>query len=210
MDLSSSEGKVIEEKLTNGNYDWVYHDHSIILNNEKKWDDIIAMNIKFEKYDHPLIGFIHKHIKEFNRLIGICFHPTLPFAIISIEGGRETKIITWKENDKGMHVFKIFNSIETGQHDYKFSGDGKWVYFSEVIYGKQKSNFILMPVDPKLPYYLGKPILLGEVPDYPDNVTAMTRNPTGLVVSGCKEYGESYYLKKWDFTQAIPLIENGK
>jgi hypothetical protein len=209
MDLSTSEGKVVEEKLIDGDYGWVYSNNGIILNHMRK-DNSIALNMKLEHSTHPLVDFIMKNKKDFKGLVDIVFHPSLPFAIIPVECGSLTRIVTWNSDDGKMHEFKVFDSLDTLQRSYRFSNDGKWVYFSNVLSGKQKSDFILMPIDPKLPHYLGKPILLGEVAEYPPNVTAMTRNPAGLVVADRTHYGGDFLLKKWDFTQAIPLIENGK
>lgn len=209
MDLSSSEGTVIQEKLIDGDYDWVYNDNTIILNHMRK-DSSIAMNMNLEPCSHPIVDYIMKNKKDFKELVDIVFHPSLPFAIIPVECGSETRLVTWKNEDGKMHEFKIFNSLDTLQRGYKFSNDGKWVYFSEVLAGKQRSDYILMPVDPKLPHYLGKPIYLGEIPKYPDNEVAMTRNPEGLVVVGRTHYGGDFLLIKWDFTKALPLIENGK
>ena len=209
MDLSSSEGTTLQEKRIEGPYAWIYADNTIFLRNVAD-SSLMAMNLKFENVDHPLVHFVNEHKKMFPEFILEAIHPTLPFAIIQYEdnGIDYASVISWDKGYKNFQVHLIFKGNILG--GFKFSNDGKWVYFSESLLELKKRDFILMPVDPKLPHYLGKPIYLGEVPDYPRNEAAMTRNPSGLVVVGRTHYGGDFLLIKWDFTKALPLIENGK
>jgi hypothetical protein len=200
---------VVEEKLIDGLYSWVYGDKTIFLWHRRN-HNLMAMNLKFEDYDHPLVHYIKEHQEMLPGFVLENIHPTLPFAIIQgkNEGINSDSVITWDKDYKNFQTHLIFNNKSLGS--YTFSNDGKWVYFGEYVSATRKDDFILMPVDPKLPHYLGNPILLGAVAEYPPNVTAMTRNPAGLVVADRTHYGGDYLLKKWDFTQAIPLIEKGK
>jgi hypothetical protein len=210
MDLSASEGKVLIERRIEGPYAWIYANNTIFLNNVVD-HSVKAMNLKFEDYDHPLVHFIEQNKNKFQGLRLVAAHPTLPFAIIQENVGEEASVVTWNRENHNVNLYKIFNNRSKGATGgHQFSNDGKWVYFREYVIGTDSMDFILMPVDPKLSHYLGKPILLGEVPDYPPNVTAMTRNPAGLVVADRTHYGGDFLLKKWDFTQAIPLIEKEK
>lgn len=114
-------------------------------------------------------------------------------------------IITWRE-DIEPNKPKMIKLLSEDSCAYSFSYDGKWLCFMDT--STSPGNFIMMPVEQELPYYIGEPIFLGEAPRSENaNGGAMTRNPSGVVVSECEGYKGKCWLKKWDFTEAEKLID---
>jgi hypothetical protein len=212
MDLSSESAKILREKDID-NSGITIRDKLIFVKNK---DRIYAMNSKFEEVDHPLITIFNKEkSKGFGNIIEFIIHPTLPFAIIKEEkrgeSYRDTKTamwcISWRESGMKSDKPKMIKILSEDTYFYNFSYDGKWLLF--IDNSTDTSSFIMMPVDPDLPHFIGKPIYLGEYPKYLSG-NAMTRNPSGLVVSECESYEGQCCLKKWDFTEAEKLIEKKK
>lgn len=210
MDLSTEDSKIIIEKDV-GDCGIVTRDKLIFVWSENK---IYAMNSKFEKIDHPLVTIFNKEKhKDYGSTIELIFHPTLPFAIIKEKKYDElskykTSVwsISWRENDMKSGKPNMIKLLAEESFSYTFSYDGKWLCFVDATASQR--NLIMMPVDPDLPYFIGKPIYLGEVPEPANaNGDAMTRNPSGLVMSECEGYEGKCWLKKWDFTEAEKLIE---
>jgi hypothetical protein len=174
------------------------------------------MNHQLEHVDHPLLNVFNRERKNISGyMYELRIHPTLPFAIIKEQKRLETGIpattiwsLTWREDieKNSPKMVKILSEKSIG---YKFSYDGKWLWFIDS--STSPRSIILMPVVPNLPYFIGNPIYLGEVPR-PENANgdAMTRNPSGFVMSGCEGYKDQCWLKKWDFTEAEKLIEKKK
>ena len=170
----------------------------------KKGNNIQAMDINFKEADHPFARKFKQEKDRFKEVYEILIHPVLPFGVFTEYSTKkdEAWIISWRDKDNPV-LQKLFYD---GTAFLWFSYDGKWVAGADAI------NYYLMPVDPELPHFLGKPILLGKIPKYPSGggTEAITRNPAGLVVpewkrdSKGKEIG---FLKKWDFTEAEKLIE---
>ena len=214
MDLSGEEDKIIIEKEV-GPCGIVIKDKVIFVWKENM---MYAINSKFEEVDHPIVKIFNKEKpKDYGRTIECIIHPTLPFAIIK----EEKKIgdsydfttsvwsVSWRESDLKSDKPKMVKILAENTFGYSFSYDGKWLWFIDATTSPR--GLILMPVDPDLPNIVGKPIYLGEVP-MPENANgdAMTRNPSGLVVSGCDGYDKDCWLKKWDFTEAEKLVEKNK
>ena len=214
MDLSGADDKIIMEKEV-GPCGIVLKDKVIFVWKENM---MYAINSKFEEVDHPIVKIFNKEKpKDYGRTIECIIHPTLPFAIIK----EEKKIgdsydfttsvwsVSWRESDLKSDKPKMVKILAENTFGYSFSYDGKWLWFIDATTSPR--GLILMPVDPDLPNIVGKPIYLGEVPR-PENANgdAMTRNPSGLVVSGCDGYDKDCWLKKWDFTEAEKLVEKYK
>jgi len=211
MDLSEESAKIIMEKDV-GDCGIVVRDKIIFV---WKQNMIYALNEKFEEVDHPLVKiFSNEKPKDYGRTIEFIIHPTLPFAII-----REKKYdasnhfttsvwsVSWRESDMKSDKPKMVKILSEDSFSYLFSYDGKWLWFADATTSPR--GMILMPVDPDLPHFIGKPIYLG---DLPGNLggDAMTRNPSGFVMGGCEGYKKDCWLKKWDFTEAEKLIEKNK
>jgi len=214
MDLSEESAKIILEKDV-GPCGIVIKDKVIFIWKENM---ISAMNSKFEEVDHPLIKIFNKEKpKDYGRTIECIIHPTLPFAIIkeekrigeSYDYSTSVWAVSWRESDMKSDKPKMIKILDENSFGYSFSYDGKWLWFIDATTSPR--SLILMPIDPALPNIVGQPIYLGEVPR-PENANgdAMTRNPSGLVVSGCEGYKKDCWLKKWDFTEAEKLIEKNK
>jgi hypothetical protein len=210
MDLSGETSKTIMEKDV-GQCGIVARNHILFV-----WQENImyAMNSKFELVNHPLVTIFNKEKpKDYGLTVEIAIHPTLPFAIIienkfDKDSNYTTSIwsISWRESDLKSDKPKMIKILSEDSLGYSFSYDGKWVWLIDA--STSPKSLILMPVDPSLPYFLGKPIYLGQLSSAGNNNgDAMTRNPSGLVVSGCDGYDGPCWLKKWDFTEAEKLIE---
>ena len=175
------------------------------------------MNSKFEEVDHPLVAIFNKEkSKGYGNTYELTIHPTLPLAIVKEEkydefSNSKTSVwsISWRESYVKSDKPKMVKLLSESSVGYTFSYDGKWLWFIDATTSPR--SLVMMPVDPDLPYYIGKPIYLGEVPR-PENANgdAMTRNPSGLVMSECEGYEGKCWLKKWDFTEAEKLIEKKK
>jgi hypothetical protein len=212
IDLSSDSAKVLKEKEV-GDCGISVRDNSIFVYHD---NEIYAMNHQLEHVDHPLLDVFNRERKNISGyMYELRIHPTLPFAIIKEQKRLETGILvttvwslTWRE-DIEKNRPKMVKILSEKSFGYKFSYDGKWLWFIDS--STSPRSLILMPVDPDLPYFIGKPIYLGEVPR-PENANgdAMTRNPSGFVMSECEGYKGQCWLKKWDFTEAEKLIEKNK
>lgn len=204
MDLSTEHGKIINEKMIGGNWGITVSSEAIFLHDQ---NIIKAMDFNFNEIDHPLVELCHKNKSKIEgEIIQLLMHPYLPVAVISDHNydtnQRQVWSITWRDDDKQKDESSMVKVSSAGGF-FKFTADGKWVIFRDFDF------YYMMPVDPKLPHFFAPPILLGEVPSFPDNVTAMTRNPTGFVVAkrvrnGRKKEGT---LLKWDFTEADKFLE---
>lgn len=210
MDLSGESAKKIMEKDV-GDCGIIIRDKIIFV-----WKENImyAMNSKFEQIEHPLVTVFNKEKpKDYGMTIRCTIHPTLPFAIIienkfDENSNYTTSVwsISWRESDLKSDKPKMVKILSEDSLGYTFSYDGKWVWLIDA--STSPKSLILMPVDPSLPYFLGKPIYLGQLSSAGNNNgDAMTRNPSGLVLSGCEGYDGPCWLKKWDFTEAEKLIE---
>lgn len=212
LDLSTDTAKLIKEKKVESG--WWTTLGEIILFYDK--GELKALNLNFEEIKHPLVSnFEAEKENDFGVIHDLIVHPSLPFAVMieekyDKEYNCETTIwvISWGETNsetKKPSMVKLFNE-NTGSF-FKFTNDGKWMIFKN--HNNSPAQFILMPVGPEYQYYLGNPICLGDVPRSPSGhgTSAMTRNPAGLVVSECVEYGKKYQLKKWDFTEAECLLD---
>ena len=204
MDLSSNHGKIINEKMIGGNWKVTVKSKIIFLYDQ---NIIKAMDLDFNEIEHPLVDLLYQYKNKIEgEIIQLLLHPYLPMAVISDHNyetnQRQVWSITWRDDESQEDKASMVKVLSGGGF-FKFTDDGKWVTFRDFDY------YYMMSVDPELPYYLGSPILLGELPSYPDNVTAMTRNPTGFVASkrvrksGKKEGS----LLKWDFTEAEKFLK---
>ena len=212
MDLSEEPGKILAEKEVGpcgiviiNKIIFVYHAN-----------EIYAMNINFEKVAHPLVAIFDKEKhKDYGKTLELIIHPTLPFAILNEEkrgeSYRDTKTavwcVSWRENDMNSDKPKMIKLLSESTYHFTFTYDGKWLWFVDASISPR--NFILMPVNPDLPYFIDKPIYLGEYPKYLSG-NAMTRNPSGLVISENEGYEGKCWLKKWDFTEAEKLLEKNR
>jgi hypothetical protein len=212
MDLSGESKNILLEKEV-GDCGIVIRDKIIFV-----WqkNQIYAMNSNFEPIDHPLVTiFNNEKPKDYGLTVEFIIHPTLPFAIIKEEQydknyNSKTSVwsISWDENDRGSDHHRMFKLLSNESYYYNFSYDNKWLWFIDASQTPRKR--ILMPVDIDLPYFIGNPIYLGDVPAPQDlNGSAMTTNPSGLVVSDCED-ANNCKLTKWDFTEAEKLIEKNK
>jgi hypothetical protein len=214
MDLSGETKKILLEKEV-GDCGIVIRDRIIFV-----WKDktMYALNSKFETIDHPLVTlFNNEKSKDFGVVDELIIHPSLPFAIIrEVKYGKTLRdnsssvwSISWREIDLKSDKPKMVKLFSQDSNSFSFSYDGKWLVF--VNANSSPENLVISPVDPDLPYYIGKPIYLGDVPR-PENANGdgMTRNPSGLVVSECEEHGDQNWIKKWDFSEAEKLIEKNK
>jgi hypothetical protein len=213
MDLSEESSKIIMEKEV-GDCGISVRDEIIFVFHENK---IYALNSKFEIIDHPVVKvFNNEKPKDFCNIVEFVFHPTLPFAILKEKKydkdyNSTTSIwsISWCDNDLNPEKPKMIKILSEDSFGYKFSYDGKWLLFADASVSPRR--LILMPVNPKIPYFIGKPIYIGDIPQ-PQNANgdAMTINPSGFVMSECDNYNDNCWLKKWDFTEAEKLIEKNK
>ena len=204
MDLSTAEGTIIKEKIIVGNWGITVTKDAILLHDKTV---VKAMDFDFNEMDHPLISIIRNNKSLITGgILEISFHPYLPFAIVHDQNHAAHQcniwVSNWRESNKNKDPFFMTKLIKDCD-SFKFTDDGKWVIFRDFDY------YYMMPVDQELPNFLGPPILLGELPSYPDNVTAMTRNPTGLVVAKLirKKGKDVSTLLKWDFSEAEKLLK---
>lgn len=209
MDLSSDNAKILKEKEI-GDCGLSTRDNFLF---EFDKNEINAMNHQLEQVGHSLIDVFNKEKSKISGTIyELEIHPTLPFAVIKEEIYDSTYnyttsvwIITWRDDiDKDKP--RMIKLLSEDSFSYSFSYDGKWLCFVDA--STSPRGLILMPVDSDLLYYIGPPIYLGDIPR-PENANgdAMTRNPSGLVMSECEGYKGKCWLKKWDFTEAEKLIE---
>ena len=211
MDLSGADDKIIMEKEV-GACGITIRDKIIFVDKENM---IYAMNDKFEEVDHPLVTLFNKEKpKDYGMTVEFIIHPTLPFAIIrekkyDASNNFTTSVwsVSWRESDMKSDKPKMVKILAENSFSYLFSYDGKWLWFADATTSPR--GMVLMPVDPDLPHFIGKPIYLG---DLPENIggDAMTRNPSGFVMAESEGYDGKCWLKKWDFTEAEKLVEKNK
>ena len=201
MDLSRKKAQIISEKIIYGNIYIKNSESTIFFLND---NEIKATDINLKEVDHPFVQIFNKEKDRFKEITELIIHPNLPFAVFNDDEKEEMWMISWREDDIKNDKFLI-KILGSESYSYQLSYDGKWLQFDNF------KEFIIMPVNPDLPYFLGKPILLGEIPRYPSGkgVTAMTRNPSGFVITERQRDGlkKINILKKWDFTEAEKLIE---
>jgi hypothetical protein len=201
MDLSRKKAQIISEKIIYGNIYIKNSESTIFFLND---NEIKATDINLKEVDHPFVQIFNKEKERFIKVTELAIHPSLPFAVFNDKRKEEMWMISWREDDikNDKSLIKILGSES---YSYQLSYDGKWLQFDNF------KEFIIMPIDPDLPHFLGKPILLGEIPRYPSGkgVTAMTRKPSGFVITERQRDGlkKINILKKWDFTKAEKLIE---
>jgi hypothetical protein len=208
MDLNGDTAKTIIEKDV-GNCGIAVRDKIIFV---WKKNIMYAMNDKLEEINHPLTTIFNKEKpQDYGTTVEVRIHPKLPFAIIrenkyDADSNYTTSVwaISWRECDLKSDKPKMIKILAEDSFGYLFSYDGKWLLFSDL--SSSPDNLIIMPVDPDLPYFIGKPIYLGQIPKGIGG-DAMTRNPSGFVMAGCEGYEKDCWLKKWDFTEAEKLIE---
>lgn len=207
VDLSAEEMKIINEKrVESGEY---VTSRNMLFFYDK--DILKAFDMNFVEVSHPLVKSFNKQKKQdFGEIREIAIHPLFPFAVIresrkkvnSFERVETVWVVTWRESGfegNGPLMCKLF---ESGSTSFKFSYDGKWLCFFELSCDHE--SYTLMPVKSGLPVYIGRPIKLGDIEKCYGR--ALTRNPSGLVVSECVEYGKKYQLKKWNFSEAEELL----
>ena len=169
-------------------------------------NNIKAMDINFNEIDHPFARKFEEEKEMLEEMGELKIHPDLPFAVFNANSIGKMWVISWRDEDKPV-IQKISDQYSAR---FKFSYDGKWLEFDD------NHNYFIMPVDPELPHFLGKPILLGAFPDWPRGGRgrrAMTRNPSGFVIP-VHERDEKHkkigFLRKWVFSEAEKLIEKQK
>ncbi|MFP4572209.1 MAG: hypothetical protein ACLFNW_04485 [Desulfobacterales bacterium] len=200
MDLSDEKGRLISEKEV--------HSQTLVysLNGTLfllKGNDIQAVDNNFNEIDHPFVKLFNQEKDRFEDVVNLIIHPELPFAVFNDREKQEVWMASWQDDEPVMK--KLLSNCESSH--FRFSYDGNWITFQNFL--PKPGYFILMPVVPELPHFVGKPILMGEIPEFPSGrgTEAMTRNPPGLVRTGTDDLGDSCYLKKWDFTKAEKFIE---
>jgi hypothetical protein len=98
-------------------------------------------------------------------------------------------------------IWKSFNP-QNSFSQFTFSPDGKWVVFRDETESTSKPDFVAIPVSPKNPLYLGKPVKLGKIlreDAHETEGTAWTTNPTAYVVS------DGMLLYRWNLDR-IPSL----
>ena len=211
VDLSTESVKIINEKKVESGW-WITLGKMIFFYD---LSDIKAMNMDFEKVSHPLIDAFYKEKpKDFGKVSEITIHPFLPFAVIreskdnahSFENNITIWIISWGNKELNLDKSSMIKLLQANGNQFKFSYDGKWLFFFDSTHEPEK--YMIMPVQESQPYFLGKPITLGDVPEYLSGARAMTRNPSGLVISECDDNDRgNCCFKKWIFSDAQKLIE---
>ena len=202
FNLSTEDGELIKETIISKALVSIFGKDIFTY----KGKDLKSYDIELKEIKHPLATIVKANEKLFQNIREIIIHEDYPIAVLcdynfeQREG--KTWLINWK-NEKTI-IKKLFNSSSYG---YKFTYDNKWFIFES--FQTHPSKYMIMPCGEEFPNFFGKPILLGEVPEFPSGggVTAVTRNPSGFVIPGTDDYGDSYWLKKWDFTKAEELIE---
>ena len=194
FDLDNKETKTFSVKKTGFGMSHYFDDTVFLF----KGSEVETYNNNFEPIDHPFATKFNQEKKRFIKVWGdVAFHPNLPFAVFRDYETDIMWVISWEDRENPV-LHKIFNFKAYG---FRFSYDGKWIQFENT------EEYMIMPINPDLPHYLGKPILLAggkKADNY--RRAAMTRNPSGLVVSGSLAY-HKYALTKWDFTKAFELIK---
>ena len=143
----------------------------------------------FQPMKHPLVSLFNEKAKKMAwDLIQLYLHPYLPFAVF-VENGRKVSVATWNNNHKEPQLFRLFEN--TASRSYTFSPNGEWLIFVDVV--PRPPRYFLMPVNPELPYYLGRPIMLGKAPFVFS--TAWIANPLSFIVS------EGNRLLKWTLSE---------
>jgi len=202
MDLSEREGQIIKEKMIDGKWMISAIKGNIFLYNKNV---IKIVDSKLEEVLHPLSQIKQSH-KIAGSIIDLSIHPRFPMAIIHDQNNATHQcniwVANWRDSNKNEETLSMIKLIENCD-SFNFTDDGKWVVFRDFDF------YYMMPIDSELPYFVGDPILLGEAPSFPDNVTAMTRNPTGFVVAKlARKKGKNVSsLLKWDFTEAEKFLK---
>jgi hypothetical protein len=148
-----------------------------------------ALDRWLQPIEHPLQA-LYNRPGTFTELGLPVIHPSFPFATVFASFGemgsdgshQESWIVSWRDPTKTPEVFNVFGSAEPGE--FRFSPDGKWALF--VDWTKKPKVFMVMPVDPALPHFLGPPILLrpsGEIPDEWNGNCAWATDPLSVVCS---------------------------
>ncbi|MCG8334349.1 MAG: hypothetical protein MJE63_07510 [Proteobacteria bacterium] len=183
IDLSSGKPEVMRNYSLSSKgknrllWEYTFDDKLFLLDVETKKYSVIDST--FSPTTHPLIEILNEH-KDFKKSIVTSFriHPKLPFAII--RGKTKFWVIDWKERNPNL-IPIIYRPEQASS--FSISQNGKWLFVSKTkslgLQGKIQKEYFAMPIDDKLPHYLGDPVSLG-VDDKPDEVV-WTNNPTSLV-----------------------------
>jgi hypothetical protein len=195
-DLSTDKVKVLGElKIENKRTGWtVYKDRVFLFQN----GEIKVLDLNFKPVHHPVVDFIMANRKEFSKIIALFFHPKLNFVIAQDFDRTIFKdtawLITWNEfllknpqlktKEKPFKIYKLFQD-GVNALGFEWSPDHRWVKF----FGGDDdfTHYFLMKVDRNYLHYLSPPIPIGEVQEYPSNVTTWTTNPLSFVVAGEKK-----------------------
>jgi hypothetical protein len=134
-------------------------------------------------------------------------------ALLYNEGRRLTLyLFRWTEQDPKNQLIPLISIVGSIWKSYNpqdcfsqftFSPDGKWVVFRDETESTSKPDFVAIPINPKNPLYLGKPVKLGKVlreDVHETEGTAWTTNPTAFVVS------DGMLLYRWNLDR-IPSLK---
>ncbi|MBC2695370.1 MAG: hypothetical protein HF982_08870 [Desulfobacteraceae bacterium] len=191
IDFGSEKEKVLSSVKLGERDLWTVLDKTIFVYFR---NNLRAMNINFEPIEHPFVSLFNNKKETFGFLTQLKMHPSLPFAVfVELKGKRYKSTLcmaSWAKNTSDKDQPFITKLVTCKAYNLEYSPDGKWLIFKDSTH--KPAKYYLMSVDPELPYFLGEPMLLGEVDQRFSS--AWISNPLSFVVS------ELDKLIKWDIT----------
>ncbi len=181
LDLSKNKFKVISELNLGKGKMWSAHNDVIFVFID---NDIHAYDLDFRKIEHPLVGFLKRNLHHFGFYIRrIIFNKKYPFAVVINWDEKNESWDMWVVKWDGSKKYVLYKILDNRPpYNAHFSPDYDYFVFKRSIASDDKRCY-LMKVDPASPCLLSQPVLLGQVPAYPPNITAWTTNPLSFVVS---------------------------
>ena len=141
------------------------HQGTTLLFDEK---GVLALDKGLNPTHHPFASLYAEAMTEFSeqlRVAELLIHPQLPFAVVLGTGSKDLGkryvvwLATWKEGEKPVIVPMIAENRSLIYKDFEFSPDGTFLLMK--VQERQQTEFIVSPVDPAAPLFLGRPVSLG-------------------------------------------------
>lgn len=196
VDLSAGSDTVVAERKLSANAGWSTHQGTTFLFDE---NGVLALDKGLNPTHHPFASLYAEAVADFSeplRVTELLIHPQLPFAVVLGTGSKDPGeryvvwLAAWKDGEKPVIVPMIAQNRSWRYKDFEFSPDGTFLLMK--VKERQQTEFIVSPVDPASPLFLGKPVSLGSMETY--FAVAWIEAPLSLAVL------EHQAIRVWDLT----------
>ena len=199
VDLSSGSDTIIAERKLSSHAGWTTHQGTTLLFDE---NGVLALDKGLNPTHHPLASLYAETMTDFSehlRVAELLIHPQLPFAVVLGTGSKDPGkryavwLAAWKEGEKPVIVPMIAENRSLIYKDFEFSPDGTFLLMK--VQERQQTEFIVSPVDPAAPLFLGRPVSLGSSEAH--FAVAWIEAPLSLAVL------EHQAIRVWDLTAPV-------